>query len=109
MTGDLYLLIAIAIAALATFALRVLPFLIFGEGRPTPPVVLALGKMLPGAVMAMLVVYCLKGTDLSLASGWMPALAASLLVVATYVWKRNSLLSIVVGTALYMALVQLVF
>ncbi|MGX8686292.1 MAG: AzlD domain-containing protein [bacterium] len=39
----------------------------------------------------------------------MPELISSAAVVLSYVWKRSTLLSIVIGTALYMFLVQAVF
>ena len=45
-----------------TFATRATPFLLFGN-RSTPSVVLYLGRMLPPAIMAMLVVYCLKDVN----------------------------------------------
>ena len=48
-------ILTIAICALATMATRFLPFLVFREGRPTPPLVIYLGKALPSAIFAMLV------------------------------------------------------
>lgn len=109
MSSTVYIALAIAIAAAATFLLRVLPFLVFGENRKTPELILYMGRVLPYAVMAMLVVYCLKDTNVLLVSNWAPRLIASALVAATYAWKRNSLLSIILGTACYMLLIQQVF
>jgi branched-subunit amino acid transport protein AzlD len=54
---DLHPALTIAVAALVTAMLRFLPFWIFGGKRETPPVLLRLGKVLPYAVMGMLVVY----------------------------------------------------
>ena len=99
----------IVVAVLVTAATRFIPFLIFGEKRKTPPVVEYLGKVLPCAIMGMLVVYCLK--DISFLSNpyGLPELIACVVVAALHVWKRNSLLSIGGGTICYMLLVQLVF
>lgn len=92
-----------------TMRTRFLPFLIFGEKGETPAVISYLGKVLPYAVMAMLVVYCLKGLDFSAPGSFVPELLCTALVAGLHVWKRNTLLSIGVGTVAYMLLVQLVF
>ncbi len=100
---------AIAIMAVVTFLTRALPFLLFGRGNRVPRVVLYLGKYLPPAVIAMLIVYCLRGVSFTLASGWVPSLIAAAAVVVLHLWKKNNLLSILGGTVLYMVLVQVVF
>lgn len=101
-------LMTIAVAALVTLALRVLPFVLLG-GKETPEYVLYLGRVLPYAIMAMLIVYCLKGISFTGGSHGIPEIAAVAAVAAIHAWKKNSLLSIVAGTALYMFLVQMVF
>ena len=100
---------AIAIIALVTAALRFIPFLLLGENRKTPYIVQKLGKILPYAIMGMLVVYCLKGVNFTGAAGYIPSLIGCLVVGILYVWKRNTLVSIVAGTVCYMLLVQSVF
>ena len=105
----LYAAAMIAVIALVTIALRFLPFLIFRGSRRTPKYVEYLGKVLPYAIMGMLVVYCLKGVSFGAAAGWVPYLVSSALVVVLHLWKRNTLLSIIAGTVCYMLLVQLVF
>lgn len=102
------MLFAIIIMAAVTAALRFVPFLVF-SGRKTPKIVQYLGNTLPFAVMGMLVVYCLKDVSFSSLEGFLPALIASAAVVLSYIWKKNTLLSIVGGTVLYMVLVQFVF
>ena len=104
-----YAIAMIAVIALVTGALRFLPFLIFRGSRKTPPYIDYLGKVLPYAIMGMLVVYCLKGISFADFSNWVPYLAASASVVLLHLWKRNTLLSIISGTVIYMILVQLVF
>ena len=101
--------ILIVVMALATMATRFLPFLIFGGRRKTPPLVEYLGKVLPCAVMGMLVVYCLKDVSWASFPYGLPELIGIAIVALLHIWKRNSLLSIGVGTVCYMLLVQLVF
>ena len=99
----------IVVAVLVTMATRFIPFLIFGEKRKTPPIIEYLGKVLPCAIMGMLVVYCLKGVSFLTRPYGLPEIIACVVVAALHVWKRNSLLSIGGGTVCYMLLVQLVF
>lgn len=98
-----------AVIVLVTMLTRFLPFLILSGKKETPAVVSYLGKVLPYAVMAMLVVYCLRGLDFSTPGKYLPELLCTALVAGLHVWKRNTLLSIGVGTVAYMPLVQLVF
>lgn len=100
--------IAIAIISGVTILLRVLPFVLF-SGRRTPKIIIYLGKVLPYAVMGMLVVYCLKDISFSSIGNFLPALIGVIAVAVSYIIKRNTLLSIIVGTVLYMVLVQFVF
>ena len=99
----------IVISALVIAATRFLPFLIFGENRKTPPIIEYLGKVLPCAIMGMLVVYCLKDISFLHRPYGLPELIACAVVAALHVWKRNSLLSIGGGTVCYMLLVQFIF
>lgn len=99
----------IAVMALVTFLTRALPFLLFDHEKRPPARILALGRALPPAVMAMLIVYCLREVRFTQLSGWLPPLLAGGVTVALHLWKRNNLLSIFGGTALYMFLVQVVF
>lgn len=99
----------VAVVALVTMATRFLPFLIFNGKRKTPALLQHLGKVLPGAIMGMLVVYCLKDISLLQPPYGIPELLGCLVVAALHIWKRNTLLSIGAGTVFYMVLVQLVF
>ena len=107
--NNLHAALTIAVIALVTAALRFLPFLIFGENRQTPPLVAYLGRVLPFAIMGMLVVYCLKGVTLTAAPYGIPEALGCAVVVLLHVWKRNTLLSIGTGTVCYMLLVQFLF
>jgi len=99
----------VAVMAAVTILLRFLPFLIFRADRPIPAYVVYLGHVLPPAIIGMLVVYCLKDTAVTAAPYGLPELIAAMSVVCLQVWKRNSLVSILSGTVIYMLLVQLVF
>lgn len=101
--------ILIAVMTLVTMATRFLPFLIFGEKRKTPAIITYLGQVLPFAIMGMLVVYCLKDVAWLSAPFGIPEILGCAIVAVLHLWKRNSLLSIGVGTVAYMLLVQLVF
>ena len=107
--ADTHSMLIVAVTAAVTIALRFLPFLIFGENRKTPEIVAYLGRVLPYAIMGMLVVYCLKGVSLLSAPFGIPELIGCVLVAGLHVWKRNTLLSIGAGTVCYMLLVQFVF
>ena len=100
--------ITIAVVVLGTMATRFVPFLLFPEGKEPPRYVLYLGKVLPYAVIGLLVVYCLKDAVFAAYHG-LPELLAMAVVAALQKWKKNMLLSMFVGTALYMLLVQTVF
>lgn len=94
--------------SVVTALLRFLPFLVFGN-RETPKFVAYLGKVLPFSVMGMLCVYCLKGISFAAMPFGIPEAVSVLAVVLLHLWRRNTLLSIIGGTACYMLLVQLVF
>lgn len=106
--NDKQVLISIAIMSAVTILLRFLPFLVF-SGKTTPKVISYLGKVLPYAMMGMLVVYCLKDISFTSVGGFVPEIIAGTVVVISYVIKKNSLISIISGTVCYMLLVQLVF
>ena len=107
--ADMKLWGSVAVIALVTAALRFLPFLIWNGSKKTPAVIEKLGQVLPHAVMGLLVVYCLKDMSFASPAGFLPPILAGLVVALLYVWKRNTLISIVAGTVCYMLLVQLHF
>lgn len=102
-------LASIAVMAAVTFLTRALPFLLFDRGEEPPKVVLYLGRVLPPAVIAMLIVYCLRGVTFATPAGWAPALLAGAAAVVLHAWKGNDLISIFGATLFYMVLVQGVF
>lgn len=99
----------IIVVALCTFLTRVLPFWLFGGTKELPLTVQYLGKVLPPAIMIILVIYCLKTVNIFAGNRGIPEFLAIGLVAALHIWKKNTLLSIGAGTAFYMLLVQVVF
>lgn len=97
-----------AVAACTLFT-RAFPFVVLGGKRDVPPVVKYLGNVLPPAIMIILVVYCLKNVNFMTGSKGIPEILAVGVVVLLHLWRRNTLLSIGVGTGIYMILVQYVF
>lgn len=101
-------IITVAMVILGTMITRFLPFFLFPADKPTPKYIRYLGKVLPPAVLGMLVIYCLKSVNLLAGSHGIPELLSVLAVVAVHRLKRNMFLSILTGTALYMVLVQFI-
>ena len=97
----------IAVAAIVTLFIRAIPFVAFGGKREVPATVTYLGKVLPPAIMVILVIYCVKSIDLFTGSHGIPELLSIAVVAGLHVWKKNTLLSIGVGTALYMLLIRI--
>ena len=102
-------IITVAMCALGTMLTRFLPFLVFREYRPAPKYIQYLGRVLPGAIFGMLVIYYLKNVSLLQYSYGLPELIAIAVTVVLHVWQRKMLLSIAGGTVCYMLLIQLVF
>lgn len=102
-------IITVAMCALGTMLTRFLPFLVFREYCPAPKYIQYLGRVLPGAIFGMLVIYCLKNVSLLQYSYGLPELIAIAVTVVLHVWQRKMLLSIAGGTVCYMLLIQLVF
>lgn len=109
MNSVFYSLIMVLIIAFVTILLRFIPFFIFNGDRPVPQFVTYLGRVLPYSIMAMLVVYCLKGISFVKAPFGLPELISTALVAVLHVWKRNTLFSIICGTVSYMVLIQFIF
>lgn len=102
-------LITILVIAAVTLLLRAFPFIIFSTNKGVPPFITYLGKVLPFAVIGMLVVYCLKDVSVVQGSHGLPELIAIAVIFALHKWKHNLLISVCVGTLVYMLLVQFVF
>lgn len=109
MTDYGHAMIVILVMGLAVLATRIVPVLIFGRGEKVPEFILYLGRVVPYTAMGLLIVYCLRDVPVFDAPHGLPELIALAVVVVSYIWKRNTIFSVVIGTALYMFLVQSVF
>ena len=100
---------AVAVSALITFGLRALPFLAFSGSRKMPASLERLGQALPSAIMAVLIIYCMKDIPTGGISAAVPKLLAAAVVFffITYKWKHQTLVSILLGTISYMMLLRL--
>ena len=107
MSMEIHAALVIAVCVLVTLALRALPFVCFGGKRGMPRRIVRLGSVLPPAIMAALVVYCLKGVPYGTLREGACQLIAAAAVVALHLLRRSTLLSIGAGTALYMILIRL--
>ena len=107
--GNGYVLAMVAVSAAVTAFLRFLPFLLLRKGHKTPAIITYLGKVLPCAIMGMLVVYCMKDVTITAWPHGIPELLGCIIVALLHIWRRNTLLSIGVGTIAYMLMIQFLF
>lgn len=104
-TGMIF--IAVFISAVITYFLRALPFLIFHGEKKMPEKLVYLGKILPSAIMAVLIIYCIKDSVGDWIGIGLPKLISIGLVAVSYIWKHSIFLSILAGTVCYMALLYI--
>lgn len=107
-----YVLAALFAMGAVTVALRALPFA-FVRTLKGSPLFEFLGTTMPVGVMVALVVYTVFGRLGLSGEGGDPGAAwavpvALLVTIGLHWWRRNTVASIFVGTALYMVLVNLV-
>ena len=92
--------------AVVTLLLRAMPFILFDHGERTPKWITYLGKVLPPAIMSMLLVFCLRNISIFEGTHGIPELICVAVAMILHGWKRNTLLSIGTSTILYMIIVQ---
>ena len=109
MTEYGHAMLIMAVMGCAVLATRILPVLVFGRGDKIPEFILYLGKVIPYTAMGLLIVYCLRDVSIVHGSHGLPELIALAAVTASYLWKRNTIFSVIIGTVLYMFLLQMVF
>ncbi|NLJ91591.1 MAG: branched-chain amino acid transport [Aeromonadales bacterium] len=104
MSGLEYLIAALIMAAV-TFALRAFPFVARGFIAHHKRIQL-LGRRLPVAMMVLLTLYAMNVHNWSQPSDGYAQLIAVALVALLQLWRRQALLSILVGTGVYMGLMN---
>lgn len=105
--NDKYIIAVIAVMAIVTISLRFLPFIIFDHGKQLPKWISYLGKVLPPAMMSMLLIYCLRNINIAEGNHGLLELICVGVAMLIHNWKRNTLLSIGVSTILYMIIIQI--
>ncbi|MBP3870242.1 MAG: AzlD domain-containing protein [Faecalicoccus sp.] len=100
--------IVILVMGLVTLATRIVPVLIF-DRKEVPDIILYLGNVVPYTAMGLLIVYCLRDVSPFTGNHMIPEIIALAVVSLSYLWKRNTIFSVLIGTILYMVLVQVVF
>lgn len=104
-----YAILALFVSGGVTLLIRAFPFLLFGRNKELSPNISYLGNILPFAAMGILVVYCLRNVMWLQSPHGLPEVVAIIVVALLHIWKRNNLISIGIGTAFYMILVQQIF
>ncbi len=94
--------LTVAVVSAVTIAVRFLPFIVFRKAEDVPETIRYLGKVLPGAVMGMLVIFCLKDIDFAATRHGAGELISVALTAASYLWKKDTSLSVIIGTACYL-------
>lgn len=105
--GDAFFIIVIV--SLVTLYTRITSFMVFPNAEKAPKAILYLGRFLPTAIIGMLIVYSIRDIRMLTVSYWMPEIIAIAIVAVLHIWKKNSLISICGGTAVYMVLIQFIF
>ncbi|MDR3259872.1 MAG: AzlD domain-containing protein [Fusobacteriaceae bacterium] len=105
-----YILSMVSIAGIVTFVIRAFPFIVMSKKNESmEKYMMYLSKVLPPAIVGVLIIYSLKDTKFLVPSNVIPKLLALIVVILLQLWKKNSLISIFAGTVLYMFLVQKIF
>lgn len=99
-------IIIIIAVSLCTYGIRLIPFLLFGGRKEMPPKIENLGNLFPPAIIAALIVYCLKNISLKNLNDSLPGLIAITVTAVVHIYKKNTMLSIIVGTLIYMLLIH---
>ena len=105
--NNIHSLLIVFVSAAVTAIIRFLPFIVF-SGRKTPAYIIYLGKVLPCAIMGMLIVYCLKDVSFIKSPFGIPELLCIALVAVLHILFKNTLISMGVGTVAYMLIVQFI-
>ena len=100
-------IMVLALAA-GSAVMRFLPPILFPKGKAYPKLIDELTPMIPPAVIGLLVVYSLKDINFLSGNHGLPELISAAIVALLHLWRKNMLLSVIVGTAVYMALCRVI-
>lgn len=108
MNNTIHSIILIAIAGVISLVCRLAPFAIFSGKREMPVTLKRVTEALPPAIIAVLVIYCLKDAIVNISMNTVSSFLAIIAVVLVHIYKRNTLLSIAIGTIVYMLLIRII-
>ncbi|NLK99407.1 MAG: branched-chain amino acid transporter AzlD [Clostridiales bacterium] len=97
------------LVSLATILTRALPFILFPENKRIPKYIKYLSDVLPYTIIGMLVVYCLKDISFRIHPYALPEIISIAVITILHLWRKNTLLSIGIGSFVYIILIQYVF
>lgn len=103
-----YLIGSIVVATLATYATRIIPFLVFRNREPSP-LIKYIELTMPVMIMVILVFYALKDVKWESYPYGLAEIIGVGIAIFLHVRFQNALLSIFVATLAYMILIQNVF
>ncbi len=98
----------LVVVAAVTALTRGLPYVALRGRTKLPPVVEYLGTVLPGAIMVILVFYCLRHVQFHASPFGLPECMALASVAVIHRVGRNQFLSVFVGTVIYMVLLWVI-
>lgn len=102
-----YSYLLILVVALVTAFTRAIPFILFSGKKKMPPIIKYLSTVLPQSIMIILVIYSLRNLNFSAKPHGIPEIAAITITVLSYIKKKNTILSMSLGTLLYMVLIRI--
>jgi len=106
MNATLQSVLIIITASVCTILTRVAPFILFGRKKEVPGIIKYLGTVLPSAIIATLIVYCLRSSVSFQPPGGFAEILSIIVVIILHKWKNNTLISIAGGTLVYMILIR---
>lgn len=98
-------LFASFLIGLIIFCERLFPFAVFSKRKPGK-LIHIFERYIPPVVMIGLLIYSLRDVRFTTITQWVPQITAITFTIVTYLWKKNSLLSIFGGTIVYMILIR---
>lgn len=91
---------------LIVFAERLFPFALFSKRQPGK-LIHIFERYIPPLVMLGLLIYSLRNIRFTSLVQWLPQVSAITFTILTYLWKKNTLVSIFGATIIYMILIRL--
>ena len=91
---------------LIVFCERLFPFAVFSKRKPGK-LIHIFERYIPPLVMIGLLIYSLRDVRFASLEQWIPQFVALAFTIVTYLWKKNSLVSIFGATIIYMILIRI--